>query len=59
MNANALRTILLVKNVEEQDPDGALLPLAERDAATRAAATLPGPAAAPALSPRRCSQGLP
>jgi hypothetical protein len=37
MNANALRTILLVKNVEEQDADGALLPLAERDAATRAA----------------------
>jgi hypothetical protein len=37
MNANALRTILLVKNVEEQDTDGALLPLAERDAATRAA----------------------
>ncbi|MEY2919068.1 MAG: hypothetical protein RL261_373 [Pseudomonadota bacterium] len=35
MNANALRTILLVKNVEEQDPDGSVLPLAERDAATR------------------------
>jgi len=37
MNANELRTILLVKNVEEQDTDGALLPLAERAAATRAA----------------------
>lgn len=35
MNANALRSILLVKNVEEHDPDGAVLPLAERDAATR------------------------
>jgi hypothetical protein len=35
MNANALRSILLVKNVEEQDPDGAVLPLAERAAATR------------------------
>ena len=35
MNANALRAILLVKNVEEQDPDGSVLPLAERDAATR------------------------
>lgn len=35
MNANALRAILLVKSVEEHDPDGALLPLAERDAATR------------------------
>ena len=35
MNANALRAILLVKNVEEQDPDGSILPLAERDAATR------------------------
>lgn len=35
MNANELRSILLVKNVEEHDPDGAVLPLAERDAATR------------------------
>jgi hypothetical protein len=35
MNANALRSILLVKNVEEHDPDGVVLPLAERDAATR------------------------
>ena len=35
MKANALRSILLVKNVEEQDPAGALLPLAEREAATR------------------------
>jgi len=35
MNANALRAILLVKNVEEQDPDGSVLPLAEREAATR------------------------
>jgi len=34
-DANALRTILLVKNVEEQDPDGSVLPLAEREAATR------------------------
>jgi hypothetical protein len=35
MKANSLRAILLVKNVEEQDPDGSVLPLAERDAATR------------------------
>ena len=35
MNANALRAILLVKNVEEQDPEGSVLPLAEREAATR------------------------
>jgi Protein of unknown function (DUF2868) len=35
MNANSLRAILLVKNVEEQDPDGSILPLAEREAATR------------------------
>ena len=28
MNANALRSILLVKSVEEHDPDGAVLPLA-------------------------------
>ncbi|MBK7902737.1 MAG: DUF2868 domain-containing protein [Proteobacteria bacterium] len=34
-DANSLRSILLVKNVEEQDPDGSVLPLAERDAATR------------------------
>jgi len=33
--ANSLRSILLVKNVEEQDPDGSVLPLAEREAATR------------------------
>lgn len=37
MNANALRSILLVKSVEEHDPDGAVLPLAEREAATREA----------------------
>jgi len=37
MNANALRSILLVKNVEEHDPDGAVLPFAEREAATREA----------------------
>jgi hypothetical protein len=37
MNVNALRAILLVKNVEEQDPDGSVLPLAEREAATREA----------------------
>jgi hypothetical protein len=40
MNANALRAILLVKNVEEQDPDGSILPLAEREAATRDALRL-------------------
>ncbi len=40
MNANSLRAILLVKNVEEQDPDGSILPLAERDAATRDALRL-------------------
>jgi Protein of unknown function (DUF2868) len=36
-DANSLRSILLVKNVEEQDPDGSVLPLAEREAATREA----------------------
>jgi hypothetical protein len=35
MNANALRSILLVKSVEDHDPDGSVLSLAERDAATR------------------------
>ena len=35
MHANALRKILLVKSVEDQDADGAVLTLAERDAATR------------------------
>jgi hypothetical protein len=40
MNANSLRAILLVKNVEEQDPDGSILPLAEREAATRDALRL-------------------
>ena len=40
MNANALRAVLLVKNVEEQDPDGSVLPLAEREAATRDALRL-------------------
>jgi hypothetical protein len=35
MNANALRRILLVKSVEDQDVDGAVLTLAEREAATR------------------------
>lgn len=39
-DANALRSILLVKNVEEQDPDGSVLPLAEREAATRDALRL-------------------
>ena len=34
-DANSLRSILLVKNVEEQDQDGSVLPLAEREAATR------------------------
>lgn len=37
MNANAVRSILLVKSVEDHDPDGAVLPLAEREAATREA----------------------
>ncbi|HET9694520.1 MAG TPA: DUF2868 domain-containing protein [Steroidobacteraceae bacterium] len=37
MHANALRTILLVKSVEDQDADGAMLTHAEREAATRAA----------------------
>ncbi|HEX9207043.1 MAG TPA: DUF2868 domain-containing protein [Steroidobacteraceae bacterium] len=37
MKASALRTILLIKAVEEQDADGAILPLAEREAATREA----------------------
>jgi hypothetical protein len=40
MNANSLRAILLVKNVEEQDADGSILPLAEREAATRDALRL-------------------
>ena len=35
MKADTLRTILLVKAVEEHDADGALLTLAERDGATR------------------------
>ena len=59
MNANALRAILLVKNVEEQDPDGAVLPLAERDAATRDALRR-WPSAAPLRDrqalPGRCSR---
>jgi len=37
MNADTLRTILLVKAVEEQDRDGSLLTVAERDQATREA----------------------
>ena len=37
MHANALRRILLVKSVEDHDADGAILTLAERDAATRTA----------------------
>jgi len=37
MKANSLRSILLIKAVEEQDPEGAILPLAEREAATREA----------------------
>ncbi len=40
MNANSLRAILLVKNIEEQDTDGSILPLAEREAATREALRL-------------------
>ncbi|MBP7608109.1 MAG: hypothetical protein KA760_01340, partial [Steroidobacteraceae bacterium] len=34
-DAKSLRSILLVKNVEEQDLEGSVLPLAEREAATR------------------------
>ncbi|HET7204421.1 MAG TPA: DUF2868 domain-containing protein [Steroidobacteraceae bacterium] len=46
MHANALRTILLVKSVEDHDADGAMLTLAEREAATRGALRAhPGPAA--------------
>lgn len=37
MHADTLRTILLVKSVEDHDPDGAILPPAEREAATRVA----------------------
>lgn len=37
MKASSLRTILLIKAVEEQDAGGAILPLAEREAATREA----------------------
>lgn len=37
MKAHALRTILLVKSVEDHDPDGVMLTLAEREAATREA----------------------
>jgi hypothetical protein len=35
MHADALRKILLVRSVEDHDADGAVLTLAERDAATR------------------------
>jgi hypothetical protein len=37
MDATSLRTLLLVKAVEESDAAGAILPHADRDAATRAA----------------------
>jgi hypothetical protein len=37
MKASSLRSILLIKAVEEQDAEGAILPLAEREAATREA----------------------
>jgi hypothetical protein len=37
MDATSLRTLLLVKAVEENDHAGAILPVADRDAATRAA----------------------
>ena len=37
MDADSLRTLLLVKAVEEHDETGAILPAADRDAATRAA----------------------
>jgi hypothetical protein len=37
MKASSLRSILLIKAVEEHDAEGAILPLAEREAATREA----------------------
>jgi hypothetical protein len=37
MEGSRLRTVLLVRSVEEADPDGVLVPPAERAAATRAA----------------------
>lgn len=37
MRSSALRTVLLVKAIEEADPDGMVLPLAERELATREA----------------------
>src|SRR5512135_3466473 len=40
MKASSLRSILLIKAVEEQDAEGGILPLAEREAATRDALRL-------------------
>jgi hypothetical protein len=37
MNVNSLRTVLLVKAIEDQDAAGAILPQADREAATRTA----------------------
>jgi len=37
MNIDSLRTVLLVKAIEDQDAAGAILPHADREAATRAA----------------------
>ena len=37
MDATSLRTLLLIKAVEENDEAGAILPHADREAATRAA----------------------
>ena len=48
MDANTLRTLLLVKAIEEHDEAGVLLPPADREAATRAALRqFPRPASAP------------
>jgi hypothetical protein len=48
MDLTSLRTLLLVKAVEESDQAGAILPVADRDAATRAALrSLPPPPDAP------------
>jgi hypothetical protein len=58
MNANALRAILLVKNVEEQDPDCAVLPQAERESATREALRAHPAAGAAAGSPALAWQVL-
>ena len=49
MREEALRTVLLVKAIEETDRAGTLLPLADRAAATRDAARAAGAAATPEL----------